>query len=464
MPIVEVQRRRATTAAAVLLSMVVGTVITSAAASPAVPASAVVAQPARDDRDLYLQLLETADDLSDAVELLFWALDAMSALRAREVPPEAPRGLPGSEFEGMLRDNLARVKQFPVPSYQAPLPAGGSLPTTSHEARIHLRAEMELLLGASDEISDSLQHTPMLLQLREQCDTARRVLAEVTKILQKLIAAGIDITQQLSYQWLTHELTYQPLLAQIRDAAIDKAAAIKAGVAARGGAIRAAGSTLQAALAVEAAALAGEAARIDAVAAELRQRLAALEAEEARLRTLELEARGLEAERDDLRADAEMLAALRSTSQQRISTIQDRIRDLDALIRAGYTSCPQGASYANCTHDNLKRAYDNARAQNQQRRNQEAANLQNEQRTLSNLNTRIAENNTRRQQVSATLADLTFRIQSGRQTLTAARDVYARDFAAAAWDMWRSRANVYAHENRRDSAAVTAALKGLPAK
>jgi hypothetical protein len=423
---------------------------------------APVAVSTQSAKEEYERLEEINDKLQETIDWLFWALDTMGAIRANEPLPAVTVPWPASELEQVLVKNREEVRKIAAPTFAAPLPSVGTLPTSSHDVRPYLRVRIEALLTTGDEMVDSLQSRPMLLALAKQANTAARLVRSVSTVLEDLMKAGFDISGQITYLWFNNEATYRPLLNQIEEAAGAKATAVANAVNARAAGVRTAGAQIQSALAVEDAALAAEAARLDTVAAELRERLARLDADEAALNALARDIRQTEDAIADVISDSRRLRGERSNVSRRKAQLEERIRTLDRELNTPYNRCPNGKSYDQCDHQELKRAWD---ADQQQRRRERTA-TSNEVTQLNDeirrIDGELTDNDARQGRLQRDLEGSRAQHQRDALALEAGRRQYAEDQAAALWDLWRSRATLYRDENHRDAAAVTRLLQSLP--
>lgn len=412
------------------------------------------------------QVYEFMNALKDVWDWGQWVDEAGLALDAQKPLPTPPGGMKGREaILARLAKQLDDVDAIPIPAAATPVPQLGAIPSSGFDAiRAALRPAAMALTTAAGELEEMEMLRQAWTDAIAQIKAEFRVLAQVRDVfldVGKTVPIE-EIQKQFVFAVVDIEFEFTPALTKVENAAIAKEKASRLAVVNRAKALTAAATDLRNALLVEELALTAEAQRLAQNAEKLQKRLDDLEA---RQRAVDFEEQAIQSLSDQIKAQEQQIVTLDRSISNYESNINFSVKartDYIEAQRVNYRACPQGQSYLNCTHEDLKAQFDARSAQSdyviQRNReidfyNKEISNARQRQSDLRQSN--VQKRNEVNSRTNALVPQKT-KLQNDRRTWNA-------DARADLEDRWRSRANLHWQANQTDLAEVNAALTRLTA-
>jgi hypothetical protein len=152
---------------------------------------------------LLQSLYEFYDKASESLDWLAWSQEATGNISIGQAPPPSPQS--PAQFQDALDRARTRIQELQIPTFDAPLPDSGTVPTNGFDAtRQAIRSRISTLLNCVSEVSDARASI-------EYFSTLEGVFENQISMLSTLSQVMFDLAEKYPIKMLAETLVFRAL-------------------------------------------------------------------------------------------------------------------------------------------------------------------------------------------------------------------------------------------------------------
>jgi hypothetical protein len=329
--------------------------------------------------------------------------------------------------------------------------------------RTELRNGVDELYAAFDELRESRHAIQALDRYQQSLDVQRRALNELATAVAAVLdkASWLDISHVLYFNWFSFEQEYPALVSGVDDSVKVKRQELLSVIRSRVNQLSTAAGDFDHSLKSEANALRGEVEELMRRRADIERRTSVTrDRRDTALREIEARRSKVQSEIDDVNLQTqglnEQMAAASADSRRMRQEIEGFVKDR----RRSYNLCPQGRSYNDCTHFDLRAKWDQNSRLLPYARNR-SSQIDDNNRIIHSLLSDQARLNRQREELWARLREFEKESRTVQARYRTEMEPIEQDLRRLVADGWRSRALVHSKENEADQRRVEKIVAAL---